>query len=261
MLVTSEIGGSMTSSTTTSGLELEYQRLVELNRSRGRFLHTVSHELRTPLTSILSCIEMLADARTGALSTDQRELVEIVGRGAGRLLSMVDGLLELAGLESGRLPLARELLDLPDVLGRAAAARETALTDAGLEFRADLEAGPPACLDGPRIRRLVEELLTNAQRHTPSGGRVTLTARAGEDWTVRVADTGAGIPLDEQRTVFDAFTRARPVRDGTPGSGLGLALGRTVAELHGGSLGLRSIPGAGTTVTLRLPFAYGERHA
>jgi two-component system, OmpR family, phosphate regulon sensor histidine kinase PhoR len=249
----------MTSSTTTSGLEREYRRLVALNRSRDRFLHTVSHELRTPLTSILSCTEMLGDARTGVLSVDQRELLEIVERGAGRLMAMVDGLLELAGLESGRLLLARELLDLPDVVAQAADAQAGALADAGLDFRSDLAAGPPACVDGPRIRALVEELLRNAERHTPAGGRVTLSTRAGEDWAVAVSDTGTGIPLTEQRTVFDAFTRAGSVRDGTPGSGLGLTLGRTVAELHGGTLTLDSPPGAGTTVTLRLPFAYTAR--
>lgn len=247
----------MTNGAATSELEREYRRLVELNRSRDRFLNTVSHELRTPLTSILSCIDLLGDPRTGALSVDQRELVDIVGRGAGRLMTMVERLLELAGLESGRLTLSRDLLDLPELVTRAAGAREAALTAAGLEFRTEVEAGPPVRADGPRIRLLIEELLRNAEHHTPAGGRVTLTARADEDWAISVADTGVGIAPEEQRTVFDAFTRAGSAPDGQPGSGLGLALGRAVAELHGGSLALRSVPGSGTTVTLRLPFAYG----
>ena len=247
----------MANGTATSELEREYRRLVELNRSRDRFLHTVSHELRTPLTSIMSCIDLLGDPRTGPLSADQRELVEIVGRGAGRLMTMVERLLELAGLESGRLTVSRDLVDLTDLVTRATQARAGALEEAGLELRADLAAGPPTRADGPRIRLLIEELLRNAEQHTPPGGRVTVTARAGEDWAVSVADTGVGIAPAEQRTVFDAFTRAGSAPDGQPGSGLGLALGRTVAELHGGSLGLHSVPGAGTTVTLRLPFAYG----
>ena len=247
----------MTSGAATSELEREYRRLVELNRSRDRFLHTVSHELRTPLTSILSCVELLGDPRAGALSADQRELVDIVGRGAGRLLTMVERLLELAGLESGRLAVSRDLLDLPELVTRAARSRAGSLAEAGLELRTDVAAGPPASVDGPRVRLLLEELLRNAERHTPAGGRVTVTARAGEDWAVSVADTGVGIAPAEQRTVFDAFTRAGSAPDGQPGSGLGLALGRTVAELHGGSLAVHSVPGAGTTVTLRLPFAYG----
>ncbi|HST63640.1 MAG TPA: HAMP domain-containing sensor histidine kinase [Mycobacteriales bacterium] len=250
----------MTSSTTMAGpagLAAEYRRLVELNRSRDRFLHTVSHELRTPLTSILSCAELLSDQRTGALNPDQRELVEIVERGAGRLLRLVEDLLELAGLESGRLTPALELLDLPDVVAAAAQARQEALAAAGLGFTLDVESGPPVRADAARIVRLLDGLLRNAEQHTPPPGTIAVAARARADcWQVTVTDTGAGIPAADQRTVFDAFTRAGQVPDGQPGSGLGLAIGRTVAELHGGTLTLVSAEGAGTTVTLRLPFAY-----
>jgi signal transduction histidine kinase len=252
----------MTSSTTMAGpagLAAEYRRLVELNRSRDRFLNTVSHELRTPLTSILSCAELLSDGRTGPLNPDQRELVEIVGRNAGRLLRLVQDLLELAGLESGRLLPALELRDLPDVVATAAQGRQAALAAAGLAFSLDVESGPPVRIDAARIARVLDGLLANAEQHTPPPGTVAVVARPVADcWQVTVSDTGAGIPAVDQRTVFDAFTRAGPVRDGQPGSGLGLAIGRTVAELHGGTLTLVSTEGAGTTVTLRLPFAYGE---
>lgn len=241
-----------------AGLAAEYRRLVELNRSRDRFLHTVSHELRTPLTSILSCAELLSDGQTGSLNADQREFVEIVGRNAGRLLRLVEDLLELAGLESGRLLPALELLDLPDVIATAAQGHQAALAAAGLAFSLDVESGPPVRVDAARITRMLDGLLTNASQHTPAPGTVSVVARAVEDcWQVTVSDTGVGIPAFDQRTVFDAFTRAGPVRDGQPGSGLGLAIGRTVAKLHGGTLTLASTEGAGTTVTLRLPFAYG----
>lgn len=251
----------MTSSTTMAGpagLAAEYRRLVELNRSRDRFLHTVSHELRTPLTSILSCAELLSDERTGPLNDDQREFVDIVGRGAGRLLRLVEDLLELAGLESGRLLPELALLDLPDVIATAAHAHQAALAAAGLTFSLDVESGPPVRADAARIARLLGALLTNAEQHTPAPGTVAVAAHpAGDCWLVTVSDSGDGIPPSDQRTVFDAFTRAGPVRDGQPGSGLGLAIGRTVAELHGGTLTLVSTEGAGTTVTLRLPYAYG----
>ncbi len=252
----------MTSSTTMAGpagLAAEYRRLVELNRSRDRFLHTVSHELRTPLTSILSCTDLLSDERTGTLNGDQREFVEIVGRSAGRLLQLVEDLLELAGLESGRLTPTLDLLDLPDVIAAAAQGRQRALAAAGLEFTLDVESGPPVRADAGRVARLLDGLLRNAEQHTPAPGTVALVARAvGDCWQVTVSDTGVGIPTADQRTVFDAFTRAGPVQVGQPGSGLGLAIGRTVAELHGGSLTLASTQGVGTTVTLRLPYAYGS---
>lgn len=248
----------MASSTLPSGLEREYSRLVELNRSRDRFLRTVSHELRTPLTAILSCTDLLADERTGTLGAEQREYVAIVERSAARLLRLVEDLLELAGLESGRLRPDRTLLDLPDVVADAAQRGRPALAAAGLRLGLDVRSGPPVHADADRIRRLVEGLLRNAGQHTPAGGQVTLAARpVGDGWEVTVTDTGTGIPAADQRTVFDAFTRAHAVADGQPGSGLGLAIGRAVAELHGGTLSLVSTEGAGTTVTLRLPYAYG----
>lgn len=254
----------MTSSTTVPAatvadrLAVEYERLVELNRSRDSFLRTVSHELRTPLTSILSCTELLADTGGAGLSGDQREFLDIVGRSATRLLQLVEDLLELAGLEAGRLPLHRGLADLPDVVAEAVQGRRDALAAAGLELRLDLSTGPPVDVDAERVRRLVEGLLANAEQYTPAGGRVSVLARpTAAGWTVAVADTGIGVPAADRRTVFDAFARADNARDAGPGSGLGLAIGRTVAALHGGSLELTSTEGAGTTVTLRLPYAYG----
>jgi signal transduction histidine kinase len=181
-----------------------------------------------------------------------------VERNAGRLLQLVEDLLELAGLESGRLAPTLELIDLQDVIATAAQGRRTALTAAGLTFTLDVESGPPVRADARRIARLLDGLLRNAGQHTPPPGRVAVVARAvGDSWQITVTDTGVGIPSADQRTVFDAFTRAGAVRDGQPGSGLGLAIGRTVAELHGGTLTLHSEQGAGTTVTLRLPYAYG----
>ena len=141
-------------------------------------------------------------------------MVDIVGRGAGRLLRLVEDLLELAGLESGRLTPDLALLDLPDVIAAAAESHQHA---AGLTFTLDVESGPPVRADAARITRLVRGLRAHAEQHTPG--------------------TGA---------------------EGQPGSGLGLAIGRTVAELHGGTLTLVSTEGAGTTVTLRLPYAYGS---
>jgi signal transduction histidine kinase len=255
----------MTETTTAVGtpadqLATEYQRLVELNRSKDRFLHTVSHELRTPLTSILSCTELLADPRTGELSDAQREFVQIVDRSAGRLLGLVDDLLELVQLEAGRFPLRRRLADVSDLVTAAVQARAAALRAAGLSLRVDLSAGPPVDVDPERVGQVLDNLLSNAEKFTPAGGEVTVgAAPVGGSWAVSVADSGIGIPPNDLRTVFDEFARASNVRDtGIRGTGLGLAISRTIAEKHGGELTLISREGEGTTVTLRLPFAYAS---
>jgi signal transduction histidine kinase len=239
-------------------LVAEYHRLVELNQSKDRFLHTVSHELRTPLTSILSCTELLADERTGDLSADQREFVQIVERSAGRLLRLVDDLLELALMEAGRLPLRRRLVDVADVVADAARARRATLAASALSLTVDVQPGPPADVDPERIGQVVDNLLSNAEKFTQAGGRVRVSAvPSGRYWQISVADNGMGIPAVDQRTVFEEFTRASNARgSGTPGTGLGLAISRTIAEKHGGDLELTSREGEDTTVTLRLPYAY-----
>jgi signal transduction histidine kinase len=244
---------------TEDRLATEYRRLVELNEAKERFLATVSHELRTPLTSILSSTELLAVV--GALEDDQAELVHIIDRNVGRLLHMVDDLLLLARLESGQFPLELRLVDIAEVTTEAVDTHRAGLPRADVALTADIEPGPPAAGDPERLGQLLEHLLSNAENYTPAGGAVTVRAHARDGrWTVSVADTGIGIPPGDLIRVFDEFTRASNARLGAvPGAGLGLAISRRIAELHGGELTLASAEGCGTVATLLLPFAYARR--
>jgi signal transduction histidine kinase len=248
------------STSTEDRLATEYRRLVELNEAKERFLATVSHELRTPLTSILSSTELLAVV--GALVDDQAELVHIIDRNVGRLLHMVDDLLLLARLESGQVPLDLRVVDIAEVTADALDARRAG-TDPreDLTLVADIEPGPPAAADPERLGQLLDHLLSNAENYSPAGGTVTVRAHADDRrWTISVQDTGIGIPPAELARVFEEFTRASNARlGGVPGAGLGLAISRRVAELHGGELTLASVEGSGTIATLHLPFAYARR--
>jgi signal transduction histidine kinase len=247
------------STSTEDRLATEYRRLVELNAAKERFLATVSHELRTPLTSILSSTELLAVV--GALADEQAELVQIIDRNVGRLLHMVDDLLLLARLESGQVPLELRVVDVAEVTTEALDARHTADPRDDLAVVTDIRPGPPATADPERLGQLLDHLLCNAASYTPAGGTVTVRAQADERcWTVTVQDTGIGIPAAELPRVFEEFTRASNARlGGIPGAGLGLAISRRIAELHGGELTLASVEGGGTTATLHLPFAYARR--
>ncbi len=174
---------------------------------------------------------------------------------------------DLAGPHLARPHLARPHLARPDLAGPDLAGRAGADLDRlgpdrpsrdRLDVDLDLADGPPTTADPERIGQILDHLLSNAAKHTPAGGRLTIRARPGETgWTVTVQDTGMGIPAAEQATILDEFTRGSNARRaGIPGAGLGLAISRRLAQLHGGELSLTSVEGQGTTATLRLPFAY-----
>jgi signal transduction histidine kinase len=230
--------------------------LEELNRVKSDFVSSVSHELRTPLTSILGYVEILSDGYGGELSDEQTRMMAIMGRNAERLLGLIEELLLMGSLESGTLRLAlapvsvKALLDdayqavLPDLSGRSLEVVLDVASDA------DIITGDPRRLD-----RALINLLTNAIKFTPDGGRVTVsTRRAGDRVRIEVADTGIGIPLEDQGKIFDRFFRSSSATHlAVPGTGLGLAITKMIVEGHGGQIEVSSTPGEGTRFILTLP--------
>ena len=239
-------------------LAAEYLRLVELTEAKDHFLTAVAHELRTPLTSILSSTELLSVLAD--LDGAPAELVGIVDRNVERMMQLIDGLSLLARLESGQLSLRRRLVDLAELVTEGVRRLRSGPDRDDLDIELSAVAGPPATADPERLAQGLDHLLSNARRHTPAGGRITVRAEPDETgWVIAVQDTGMGIPAAEQPTILDEFTRGSNARQaGIAGAGLGLAISRRIAELHGGQLTLTSVEGEGTTATLRLPFAYAD---
>lgn len=221
-------------------------RLAADEQSRRTLLADVSHELRTPLTVMQGTLEGVLD---GVYPADEAHLRPVLDE--TRVLSrLIDDLRTLSLSEAGALRLHREPTDLGALLTEVVASHRAGTDEAGI--RLDLEVGEmaPIMVDPARIRQVLANLVANALRFTPAGGRVLLAASAGAGAvTIRVSDTGSGMEPDEVEHAFDRFSRS----PGSSGSGLGLSIARNLVEAHGGRIGLTSEPGRGTTVEVSLP--------
>jgi two-component system phosphate regulon sensor histidine kinase PhoR len=227
--------------------------LVNVERARRDFVSNVSHELRTPLAAIKLMIE------TVLLSDDDAEaramFLPRIAREVDRMVALVEDLLELARSESGRIALRRERIDLCEV---ATATVNTFVQRADrLAVDLVLDAPAPVELDADRDRlvQVAMNLVDNALRYTPPGGRVTVSVlREGNRGILRVRDTGEGIPYNDLERIFDRFYVVNQSRSrDRSGTGLGLSIARELIEAHGGSIGVDSVFGEGATFTCRLP--------
>jgi signal transduction histidine kinase/ActR/RegA family two-component response regulator/HAMP domain-containing protein len=225
---------------------------ARLEQAKSDFVATASHELRSPLTSIKGYAELLA-ATTG-LDARQRKFVDVIALSSTRLNGLVDDLLEVAKLDADHVELRLERLDLCATVREVADLLHPRLDAKGQELVLELtEEAPLADADPGRIRQIITNLMTNAHLYTDAGGRIAV--RVGFDQgavRVEVADNGRGMSAEVQERIFERFYRAGG-RSGEPGTGLGLPIARSLAELHGGTLTVASEPGAGSTFTLRLP--------
>jgi signal transduction histidine kinase len=230
-------------------------RLAALETAKTDFMSTVSHELRTPLTSISGYLELLMDAGPGALTAAQLRMLEVIGRNAVRLRELVEDMLTLANIESGNFHGETLPFDLAHVIERTVAAVGPAADKASVGLHADVRGPLPITGDAVQLDRVLTNLLSNAVKFTAAEGTVSVHAeRRGEELVLTVADTGIGVPADEQQALFTRFFRAtNAIHRAVPGTGLGLAIVRTIVEQHGGSIEITSTENVGTTATVRLP--------
>ena len=223
-------------------------RLAEAEALERNFLMSVSHELRTPLTAIRGHVDAL---REGVARDPEARAasLEVVSQEADRLERLVGDLLDLARLEAHRFAVRREEVDMGRLVDRAYAGFGEEARRRQIDYRKDVAARPVIVSDGDRVLQIVSNLLSNAFRWTPDGGRVELSLRAANgSVSIDVADTGPGIGHDEREVVFRPFWS----RDGR-GTGLGLAIARELAAALGGRLDLDSDGGSGSRFSLRLP--------
>lgn len=233
-------------------LEEAFGKLKQLDRMKSEFFANISHELRTPLTLIVSPVDaMLNTIEPGP----DRDALKVVRRNASRLLRMIDDLLDLAKLEGGGLRLRVEQLDLTVLVEQVVGNAGPAAIAKDIELSFDAQGLPADTFgDAHRLEIVITNLLGNAMKFTPAGGKIDVRVRHEPDGTaVEVADTGPGISKEEQDQIFKRFHQVeRSERRHQGGVGIGLALALELAELHGGSLSVESELGKGATFTLFL---------
>jgi signal transduction histidine kinase len=256
------------------GTDMTEARATE--RMKDQFVSLISHELRTPLTSILGYLELVLDDEDQPLTDEQRTYLKTVERNADRLLRLVGDLLFTAQVDAGRFSLEPHDVDLAGVVRSAEESVRVTAATAGVEVVVDVP-GDGLVIQGDAVRlgQACDNLVSNAVKFTPSGGRVTLSLRAA--WAdadgvvsdderpgatpvarLAVSDTGMGIPTGEQGKLFTRFFRSSTAqRNAVPGVGLGLAITKAITTAHGGRLDVASAEGKGTTFTLTLPRAAG----
>jgi PAS domain S-box-containing protein len=227
----------------------------EAERLKDEFFGLVSHELRTPLTSVIGYTDMLAKLEADQLTDRGKKMVEVISRNAKRELRLVGDLLLLVKIEAGKFDIEHGEVDLGAVAQDSSEAVRVMAEQAEVELGVQADPIPPFDGDADRIGQAIDNLLTNAIKFTPEGGRVQLRViNQGGHAIVAVEDTGMGIPQEDQERLFERLYRASSATEGhVPGTGLGLTIVKAIAEAHGGHVEVESEPGEGSIFRIVLP--------
>ncbi|MCW5853174.1 MAG: response regulator [Anaerolineae bacterium] len=230
----------------------------EVDRMKTEFVSVVSHELRTPLTSIKGFTDLMLDGDAGPLNDEQEEYLAIIKRNADRLVALINDLLDISRIESGRVQLALQAVDLGAVVQEVAETLRPQIEAKSQTLSVDVPADlPPVLADRDRLVQIVTNLLSNAYKYTLAGGRLAIAA-THTDGVARLAvsDTGAGIAPEDQAKLFTPFHRVdSSLTREVGGTGLGLSIVKSLVELHGGHIEVTSQVGVGSTFSFTLPFA------
>jgi two-component system sensor histidine kinase BaeS len=229
--------------------------LEDAESERLRLVADIAHELRSPLTNIQGYLEAIKD---GVLDADERTIDTIYSQ-TKHLGALVEDLRLLALVEAGSLRLELIEADLSTLVRDATEAFRTRVVDSSVMLNVTTPSDMPGVrMDPTRIRQVVSNLVENAITHTPDGGHVSVVLESENPGLalITVSDTGTGISQEDLPHVFDRFYRVDPSRNrGTGGAGLGLTIVKRLIEVHGGQIGLTSVPGSGTTFTFEIPLA------
>lgn len=236
-------------------LALRNLEVERANRLKTEFLASMSHELRTPLHTIIGFSELLAEQRQGPLTEKQKRFVDHIHLDSLHLLELINDILDLSKIESGRIELRKEELDLRKTIEESLGSIRPLAQTKSLRLETSINPLGTIDADALRVRQILVNLLSNAVKFTPAGGRIVVSARRNGGFAeVTVADTGIGIPPQEQDAIFDIFHQVGATTKGVrEGTGLGLAITKRLVEQHGGAITVASEPGKGSRFTFTIP--------
>jgi PAS domain S-box-containing protein len=241
--------------TYTRELESRNHDVERANQLKSEFLASMSHELRTPLHTIIGFAELLAEELEGPLNEKQQRFMNHIHTDSIHLLALINDILDISKIESGRLGLRRETFDMAAALEEILSSIRSQASAKSIVIETSLSIPPTMFADRLRVKQVLFNLLSNALKFTPAGGRIRIEAALRDALIeISVTDTGIGIAKEQHEAVFDKFyqvgSTTKGVREGT---GLGLAITKALVEEHGGSIRLESEPGKGSRFTFTIP--------
>jgi signal transduction histidine kinase len=244
----------------TQDLQKANEELKRLDQVKTGFFSMINHEMRTPLTAILGYTELLLSVHGNNLSADQQHMLHHIRDGSGRLIDLVNNILDISRIEDGRMAIVPEPMGLLPAVREALAVIRPMADSKHIAISVDVSPEIPEVWgDSKRVSQILVNLLSNAVKYTPNTGKVAVAARRNRAFNmveVSVTDTGIGIPADQLPYVFDRFSRIeRPEIQNVAGTGLGLSIAHGLAEAHGGKIWVESEEARGTCFTFTLPIA------
>jgi len=235
-------------------------RLEQLNQTKNKFLGIAAHDLRSPLGSLRGFSSLLIEELSGQLSSDQQEFLNIIYQQSKHMLALVDDLLDVAVIESGKLDLLLRKASVIEMIEKRIRLFQHKLNKKDIEITTNFDNIPVISFDSTRIAQVMDNLLSNAIKFSQEKGKISVCVHKLEDKIrIDVIDEGPGIPLEHQPHIFGAFQKFRKKQAGSEKStGLGLSIVKRIIEAHDGSIRVFSEPGRGTTMSFTLPIRYDE---
>jgi signal transduction histidine kinase len=247
-------------SATNQELERRNREIERADRLKSEFLASMSHELRTPLHTIIGFSEILAEELEGPVNEKQRRFINHIHQDSLHLLELINDILDLSKIESGRVELRPEIFRLDTSVEEVRSSILPQAEAKSIGIATAIPAGISLRADRVRVKQILLNLLSNAVKFTPSGGKISVDAVLRDGFAeISVTDTGIGIPPEEHQSVFDKFYQVGATTKGVrEGTGLGLAISKRLVEEHGGKIWVESQPGKGSRFSFTAPLNCGE---